>query len=86
MTISITDLPTSRISLGRVGENEFTQIEIDVSEWLTAYPGGLCSVIFSRPDGQIYPVVENATASPITWLPTNTDLSVAGRGQISRIS
>ncbi len=86
MSINIS-APPSTIFIGITGENEYRPIEFDVSSWLATYPDGLISIIFKRPDGEIYPVIENAAASPITWLPDATALSVAGRGQIeARIS
>ena len=71
----------SLLVLGRVGENEFRPVTIDVSAWLTAYPSGEITAVFKRPDGQTYPVDITVSAGIVTWLPNSTDLSVDGDGR-----
>lgn len=82
MVININNPPLGAVPIGRVGENDFREIAIDVSAWLAAWPEGRVSVIYRRPDGELYPVIVNATASPVTWKPTATDTAVAGNGQL----
>lgn len=82
MTININNPPVQAIPIGRCGENEFRAITIDVSAWLAVRPEGKVSVIYCRPDGELYPVIVNATESPIVWRPTATDTAVAGKGAI----
>lgn len=74
--------PPSEIRLGYVGENEFRPIQFDVSAWLQAYPQGTVSIVFSRPDGLLYPVVENCTESPAEWKPSAADLALQGSGYV----
>src|SRR5574344_603636 len=74
--------PPFEIRLGYVGENEFRPIQFDVSAWLQAYPQGTVSIVFSRPDGLLYPVVENCTESPAEWKPSVADLSIQGSGYV----
>lgn len=82
MIININNPPLHVVEISRQGENEFRAIEIDVSAWLAEYPDGKISVIYCRPDGELYPVIVNATESPITWRPTATDTAVSGVGAI----
>lgn len=82
MVININSPPLGAVPIGRVGEHDFRAIEIDVSAWLAAWPEGRVSVIYRRPDGELYPVIVNATASPVMWRPTATDTAVAGIGQL----
>lgn len=82
MQININNPPVRTIPIGRMGENNFREIMIDVSSWLTEYPNGKISVIYRRPDGELYPVVVNARESPIVWRPTATDTAVPGAGAI----
>ena len=56
--------PPSNILIGQTGENEFKTIDFDVTDWLTLFPDGACSIIFKRPDGMIYVVVANSTEKP----------------------
>lgn len=80
--IDINMPPMGAIPIGHRGENDFRAVTIDVSAWLELWPEGAVSVIYRRPDGEIYPVVVNAAASPVVWRPTATDTAVAGRGQL----
>lgn len=82
MIINGNNPPLQPVSIGRMGENDFRAVEIDVSAWLAAWPEGRVSVIYRRPDGELYPVIVNATASPITWRPTAADTAVSGIGQL----
>ena len=82
MIININNPPLHAVAISRQGENEFRAIEIDVSAWLAEYPDGKISVIYCRPDGELYPVIVNAAESPIIWRPTATDTAAAGKGAI----
>lgn len=82
MIININNPPLHAVEISRQGENEFREIVIDVSSWLSEYPDGKISVIYCRPDGELYPVIVNSTESPITWRPTATDTAVSGVGAI----
>ena len=82
MIININNPPLHAVAISRQGENEFREIVIDVSSWVAEYPDGKISVIYCRPDGELYPVIVNATESPIVWRPTAADTAVAGVGAI----
>lgn len=82
MIININNPPLHAVEISRQGENEFREIVIDVSSWLAEWPDGKISVIYSRPDGELYPVIVNASESPIIWRPTATDTAVSGVGAI----
>ena len=82
MIININNPPLHAVEISRQGENEFREIVIDVSSWLAEYPDGKISVIYCRPDGELYPVIVNAAESPIIWRPTATDTAAAGKGAI----
>lgn len=82
MIININNPPLHAVEISRQGENAFREIEIDVSARLAEYPDGKISVIYFRPDGELYPAIVNATESPIVWRPTATDTAVSGVGAI----
>lgn len=45
------------ILLGRLGENEYTRVAFDVSNWLDQYPDASISIANMRPgDTDAYPV------------------------------
>lgn len=82
MIINVNNTPLQPVCIGRRGEHDFREIAIDVSTWLAVWPEGKISVIYRRPDGELYPVIVNATESPIMWRPTAADTAVAGIGQL----
>lgn len=81
MTIDISN-PPRVLELGQTGENDFRQVQFDVSRWFTAYPSGTVSIIYSRPDGQLYPVSAGLTSSPAVWTISTSDVDVEGFGSI----
>ena len=76
-TIDIASPPKS-VFLGRCQEHEFRRLIINVSAWLTDYPNGLITVVYQRPDGELYPVVVNAEGPEVEWIISDTDTAVAG--------
>ena len=85
---SIRAIPTQLIPLGRLGENECTQILFDVSGWLEEYPSAAIGLYNLRPgDTESYPVasvtLEDSTA---IWTITNTELSAVGKGRCELVA
>ena len=76
----INDLP-SGILIGRTGENRFRSVEIDCADWLAERPGGALSLVYRRPDGQVYPAVVTVADGVLRWTPTAADLAVPGFGR-----
>ena len=52
MTINICNPPIGYVEIGRMGENLYRELNIDVSAWLAELPSASVSVVFRRPDGQ----------------------------------
>lgn len=75
---------SSVIPLGRLGENECTRIEFDVSEWAEEYPEAYISLFYQRPsDITSYPISSQnieAVGNVIYWTITSTELSDVGGG------
>ena len=69
------------IRIGRVIENEVTEIEFDFSKWQTEYgAGGATVLVLRNHDANPYPValvIENGKA---LWTITDADTAVFGRG------
>lgn len=82
MTINICNPPIGYVEIGRMGENLYRELNIDVSAWLAELPGASVSVVFRRPDGQVYPVIVNSSEQVIAWLPNSSDLAVPGTGML----
>ena len=70
------------ITIGRAGENAYRKLQFDISPWLEEYPSGTVSIVCKRPDGEIYPVVVGATASPVEWTPSSVDTAISGTGEM----
>ncbi len=72
------------IFIGRTGETNHRQIVFDVSEWLTQYPLASVTALFSRPDGETYPVTLtlNAEFKTAVWNITSAEVAAAGKGVI----
>ena len=70
-----------QIWLGRKTEQNFRPIAFDVYKWLTDYPEATVSIVYTRPDGQVFPVA-SSDRSPIIWIPQQDVTTVSGEGEI----
>lgn len=71
------------VFIGRQGENNFRNLEFDVSNLLgDEYPGETLTAIYKRPDGVTYPVVTSYADSVLTWSPGSTETEIVGVGQL----
>ena len=82
MIINICNPPLGYVEIGRTGENKYRELGIDVSAWLAELPGSTVSVVFRRPDGQVYPVIVSSTDPITVWRPNSADLAVPGTGML----
>ena len=82
--------PNSVIPLGRLGENEYTRIEFDVSEWVNEYPDATISLFYQRPsDDTSYPISAlniEAVGNVVYWTITSTELTEAGSGKCELVA
>ena len=82
MIINICNPPLGYVEIGRTGENKYRELGIDVAAWLAELPGSTVSVVFRRPDGQVYPVIVSSTDPITVWRPNSADLAVPGTGML----
>lgn len=69
------------IPLGRVGENQATQIIFDISDWVSRYGEGTVGLVAKRcGDEEPYPVSVEKDGSDILWTVLSTDVAVKGTG------
>lgn len=80
--INVTDVPKRKVAIGHQGEHKFRKVTFDVSEWLKFYPNGKTTISLQRPDGQLYPVVVNASGDRIEYSPSGSDTAIVGDGYI----
>lgn len=78
--IDVLHMPRS-IWLGRKTEQNFRPIAFDVYKWLTDYPEATVSIVYTRPDGEVFPVA-SSDKSPIIWIPQQDVTTVSGEGEI----
>lgn len=78
------------IALGRLGENNYTRILFDVSEWLAEYPQATIGLLNVRPGETIaYPVSPGNLSLDngiLYWTVTNSDLSAKGTGRCELVA
>jgi len=81
-------IPTQVIPLGRLGENECTQILFDISGWLEEYPSAAIGLYNLRPgDTESYPVGALTTSDgSAVWTVKSSDLSAVGKGRCELVA
>lgn len=81
-------IPSQVIPLGRLGENECTQILFDVSEWLEEHPSCAIGLYNLRPEEtDSYPVSAiEIDGNDAVWTIKNSDLAIVGRGRCELVA
>ena len=70
------------IRLGRVGENEVTQVQFDLSELIKDYGDGTVTLMAKRSqDTDAYPVATTRNNTKMSWLVTSGDTAYKGQGK-----
>ena len=74
---------SNAINIGRLGENQYTRVAFDVSEYLSEFPSATFQLLNCRPgDVLAYPVANIDTDGQyLYWNVTSTDLTVQGVGR-----
>ena len=74
--------PNAVIHIGRLGENIYTLVQFDISEYLAQYPNATAILLNMRPgDTSAYPVANIATDEQyLYWTVADNDLTVKGMG------
>ena len=85
---TVTATPSLVLPLGRMGENEYTRIQFDVSGWLNELPAATIGLYNQRPqDADAYPVdgitVEDGI---VTWTITSAELAQVGKGRCELVA
>lgn len=72
------------IPIGRVGENEVTQVVFDVSSYIEAYGSGTVELVHRRKRDSVGYVCENVTLADgaVTWVVTSDDTGYLGQGKL----
>lgn len=74
--------PNAVIQIGRLGENIYTLVQFDISEYLAQYPNATAILLNMRPgDTSAYPVANITTDEQyLYWTVADNDLTVKGMG------
>jgi hypothetical protein len=86
--MNILTMNTSGINvLGRLGEHDYTQAQVDGYAWLSEYPDGQITLLNQRcGDTDAYPVAGvSVSGSTVLWVVSDTDLSKEGVGRCELI-
>ena len=71
----------TRIPLGREGESNARPIEINVSDWLTDYPGSVVGLLLMRPgEDTFYPADAEVQEGVLHYTPSRADVELPGEG------
>lgn len=81
--ITVAANPQRMTVLGRVGENEYRQVQFPVGEYLTDYPDATFKLLNQRPgDSAAYPVENVAVeGETLNWTISSADVSASGQGK-----
>lgn len=69
------------LCIGRQGENEVTEVRIDISTPLADFPGAWFGVQVERPDGICYPAVCETDGDTLIWKIQSADTARSGKGK-----
>ena len=82
MKISIGNIPSITLYLGRQGENNVKEISFDFSGLKNEFGDGTVSLVVQRPtDSEPYPVALDTVNEAAVWTVSNVDTSVEGIGK-----
>lgn len=80
------NLSSSTILLGRSGENEVTQLDVDISRELSEYPNSTFELLFTRPnESDPYPVLTTIEGRVLSYVIGGYDLGIVGYGQLELV-
>ena len=75
-------VPGVPFSIGRQGENNARQVQIDIAPWVGLYGPGNAELIYQRPgESTSYPVAIERNGNLALWTVTNTDTALASAPQ-----
>ena len=70
--------------IGKLGENQTTEVHIPVGKWLALFPGCSIDILVFTPKSKSAYIAANCelVGEEIIWTVTNSDLTVAGVGKV----
>ena len=80
--LMLDDLESSVLQLGRVGENEHTDFQINCISIYADYPNASVSLTVQNPAGQVYPGTITRTGVMLSWVVKDSDLTKDGGGLV----
>lgn len=83
LSLKIEYFDRSSTCIGRVKEDNSTEVNIDITYWLEKFPNLTVEGVYSRPDGQNYPVVLNQGTNSVAWIVKRKDLYKCGTGKLT---
>lgn len=83
LSLKIEYFDRSSTCIGRVKEDNSTEVIIDIAYWLEKFPNLTIEGIYSRPDGQNYPIVLTQNENSVSWIVKRKDLYKCGTGKLT---
>lgn len=83
LSLKIEYFDRSSTCIGRVKECNSTEVNIDITYWLEKFPNLTVEGLYSRPDGQNYPVALSQGTNSVSWIIKRKDLYKCGTGKLT---
>lgn len=81
MKVDFSSIQTEKILLGRTGENERTQVQINCAAVYAEYPSAVASLVAKAPNGDKYPVATTVSNNAVIWDVLDSMLVHTGVGE-----
>ena len=81
MKVDFSSIQTEKILLGRTGENERTQVQINCAAVYAEYPSAVASLVVKAPNGDKYPVATTVSNNAVIWDVLDSMLVHTGVGE-----
>ena len=70
------------VKIGRMGENEYTQVVVDCSVVFSEFPSAIPAVTIRPPSGDAYPAIATRDGDNVVWVVNDSDLAQQGFGEM----
>lgn len=83
LSLKIEYFDRSSTCIGRVKECNSTEVVIDITYWLDKFSDITIEGLYSRPDGQNYPITLTRGENSVCWVVKRKDLYKCGTGKLT---
>ena len=77
----LVDLNRAVLTIGKVGENDYTRVQFDCKKVFDEYPSATPALSVINPSGTAYPAVVTRDGDYVLWDVQDSDLTAQGQGE-----